>query len=219
MLENILFCGYNNGMERLLEILGTLAVLYVVYQLSLARWDYASSTKREHRKTQIKEEGLSTRFYFMHPRTQFLFTLLSGGLFALYWIYQQWKQILTGFKRLDGSQLQGGALVRTIGAVWSFFALGNLINRTCEYMRKETSWPSWLWGTLWLGSLALLCCPVNYRWRIGAYVVFCLIPTVYQRRLNTLTHKHISAFPRAVEIVVTLLGMACVCVAVWWYKR
>ena len=197
---------YNSDMERLLEMLGVLVGLYIVYNLSVGKWDYTSFQRREKRKIELKEAGLSTRFYFMHPRTQWVCTLLSGGLFTGYWLYKQWKQILRGFKLLDGTPLSGSAWGRALGGWWSFFALGNLINRTCEYMQKETSWPAWLWGSIWLGSLGVIFMPFSYGWRIAGYVVFCFVPSVFQRRLNTLTADHISGFPRTVEIVVTLVG-------------
>lgn len=204
-------------MERLLQMLGVLAALYVAYRLGMAKWDYTSPQKRQERKTELKEAGLSTRFYFMHARTQGALTLLSGGLFTFYWLYKQWQYVLRGFKRADGTPLQGGALRRAVGGVWSFFALAELINRTCEYMRKPTSWPAWLWGTLWLGGVIVLFCPVVNGWKIVGYVLWCLAPAVYQRRLNTLTSEHISAFPRTVEIIVTLFCAACVAslIAAW----
>lgn len=196
-------------MERFLQMIGVLAALYVAYRLSLGKWDYTSPQKRQERKTELKEAGLSTRFYFMHARTQGVLTLMSGGLFTFYWLYKQWQYVLRGFKRADGTPLQGGAFRRAIGGVWSFFALAELINRTCEYMRKPTSWPAWLWGTLWLGGVIVLFCPVHYGWRIFGYMLWCLAPSVYQRRINSLTSEHISAFPRTIEILVTLCGTAC----------
>ena len=197
-------------MERLLEMIGILAVLYAVYALTMGKWDYSSPQKRSERKTELKEEGLSTRFYFMHPRTQLALTLTSGGLFTFYWLYKQWGQVLRGFKRLDGTTLKGNAFVRALMGGWSFFALGALINRTCEYMHKPTAWPAWLWGILWLGGLALIFCPVAIGWRAAGYLMWCGAPAVFQRRLNGMTKDQVSARPRWVEITVALLGAACV---------
>ncbi|MBO7190672.1 MAG: hypothetical protein J6V32_00980 [Elusimicrobiaceae bacterium] len=204
-------------MERLLEIIGIVVGMYVIYALTMGKWNYTSQAQREHRKTELKEAGLSVRFYFMHPRTQFVLTLASGGIFTLYWLYKQWSRVLRGFKRLDGTPLSGSAWGRALGGWWSFFALGNLINRTCEYMQKETSWPSWLWGSVWLSGLGLVFVPVEMEYRLAGFVIFCFVPTVLQRRINTLTAEHIPAFPRAVEIVVMLLGAVCVvgCVMAW----
>ena len=204
-------------MERFLQMVGVLVALYIAYRISLGKWDYTSHQKRQERKTELKTAGLSSRFYFMHPWTQRILTLLSGGLFTFYWLYEQWQQVLSGFKRLDGTPLQGGAFRRAVGGIWSFFPLAEIINRTSEYMRKPTSWPAALWGTLWLGGLVLVFCPVAYGWRIAGYVLWCLVPSVYQRRINTLTSKHISAFPRTVEIIITLFCAAGVTglIAAW----
>ncbi len=209
---------YNKAMERLLEMLGAIAAVYIVYKLGMGKWDYTSPHKRNQRKTELKEEGLSTRFYFMQPRTQWVMTAVSGGLFTFYWVYAQWKQIASGFKRLDGSSLEGGAFRRAVGSVWSMFALMNIINRTCEYMHKRMSWPSWLWGTLWLAGLVVIFCPVPVWVRVLGYIVWCSVPVIFQRRLNTLTHKHISAWPRAVEIIFMLLGMAVTAGIIWGYR-
>ncbi|GEM_PF-2512592 len=222
MLENTLprqrKC-YNNDMKQLFEMIAVLVGMYVVYALTMGKWNYTSQARQEQRKTQLKEAGLSVRFYFMHPRTQFLLTLASGGVFTLYWLYKQWSQILRGFKRLDGTPLPGTAWGRALGGWWSFFALANLINRTCEYMQKETSWPSWLWGPVWLGGLGLVFIPVEISYRVAGFIIFCLVPVIFQRRLNTLTSEHISAFPRTVEIIVTLLGAACVTGAVMVWRK
>lgn len=213
---------YNNFMQRLWEMLGILAVLYAAYALTMGKWDYSSPQKRNERKTELKTEGLSTRFYFMHPRTQLVLTLMSGGLFTFYWLFRQWGQVLRGFKRLDGTPLKGNAFMRALGGGWTFFVLAGLINRTCEYMHKPTSWPSWLWGTMWWGGLVLVLCPVAIGWRIGGYLIWCLAPSIFQARINTLTSEKVSAFPRVLEIVVALLGTACVVglIAAWrvWMK-
>ncbi len=209
-------------MERFLQMTGVLVALYIVYRLGIGKWDYTSPQKRQERKTELKTAGLSTRFYFMHAGTQSFLTLLSGGLFTFYWLYKQWQQVVRGFKRLDGTPLRGGAFRRAVGGGWSFFALAELINRTCEYMHKPTSWPAGLWGLVWLGGLILVFCPVAYTWRIVGYALWCLVPSVYQRRLNTLTNDHVSAFPRTVEIIVTLFFAACTLglIAAWkmWIK-
>ncbi len=197
-------------MERLLEIVGTLVVLYIVYALSMGKWDYASPQKRQARKTELKIDGLSTRFYFMHPRTQLVLTLASGGIFSFYWLFKQWKQVLRGFKRLDGKPLKGSAFTRMLGGLWNFYTLAGLVNRTCEYMHKPVSWPAGLWSILWLGGLALIFCPVGYGWKLGGYLVWCMVPSIFQARINTLTSEHISLTPRAVEVLITLLGALCV---------
>lgn len=193
-------------MKQLLETLGILAALYVGYKLTMGKWDYSSPQKRDERKNKLKTDGLSTRFYFMHPRTQFILAFISGGLFTFYWLFKQWQQVLRGFKRLDGTPLKGSALTRAIGGIWSFFALAGIINRTSEYMHKPTSWPAGLWGLLWLGGLVLTCCPVDTTCRLIGYVVWCAAPAILQRRINTLSREQIPAFPRTIEIIVALLG-------------
>ncbi len=209
-------------MQRLLEMIGVLAVLYAVYALTIAKWDYSSPQKRAERKNELKTEGLSTRFYFMHPRTQLALTLVSGGLFTFYWLFKQWSQVLRGFKRLDGTPLKGNAFLRALGGCVTFFTLAGLINRTCEYMHKRTSWPAWLWGILWLGGLCLIFCPIHYGWRMLGYLVWCYVPSVFQQRINSLTSEKVPAFPRVLEIIIALLGTSCVVglIAAWrvWVK-
>ena len=206
-------------MEQLVEMIAVLVVMYVVYALTMGKWNYTSAALREQRKNELKEAGVSVRFYFTHPLTQFLLTVASGGIFTLYWLYKQWSQILRGFKRLDGTPLPGTAFGRMLNGYWNFLVLGNLLNRTCEYMGKETSWPSWLWGTAWLGGLVLVFVPVAGLYRTAGFLFFCFVPCVFQRRINTLTSEHISAFPRAVEIIVTLLGVVCVAGAVVAWRK
>lgn len=205
-------------MERLLEMIGILAALYVAYALSMGKWTYEStSTKREQRDEELKRAGLSSQFYFMNACTLVLLSLASAGTFTFYWLYKQWQRIHNGFKR-DGKQLHGSAFWRAVAGIWSFFALGNLINRTCEYMHRETSWPACLWGILWLSGLVILLSPVEYGWKIAGYVIFCTVPAIFQRRINTLTHGYLPLFPRAIELAATLTGAICVAAFVMIWK-
>ena len=197
-------------MERLLEMLGILAALYLAYRLTIGRWTYFSPEEYARRKEVLKQAGLATRFYFMNPRTQVILTCLSGGTFTLYWFYKQWSVIKKGFKKIDGSALPCPAWLRAIGGFWSFFPLGGIINRTCEYMKKDTSWSPIFWGILWLGGLGAVIAAPGYIWKIAGGLIFCAVPAVFQRRINTLTKEHVSAFPRTIEILITLLGAACV---------
>ena len=204
-------------MERFLQMLGVLVALYVFYNLTMGRWHYVSPAQREKRRKELKEAGLSSRFYFMHPLTQFVLTIISGGLFTFYWLYRQWGQIKRGFKRENAPVSSINVLGRTLGGCWSFFILTDLINRTCEYLQKPVSWPAWWWGILWLGGLVCLFCPVQNGWKICGYLLWCIAPVVLQRRINTLTREHISMFPRTVEIIATLLGVgiAVGIIAIW----
>ena len=124
-------------MEQFLQMAGVLAALYIAYALTLKKWDYASEAKRTERRTQLKELGLSNTFYFIHAGTLLILNAVSGGLFVLYWLFRQWKAVLTGFRRLSGQPLSGGTFMRTLGGAVTFFELNALICRTCEYMRKK----------------------------------------------------------------------------------
>ena len=197
-------------MERFLQMVGILAALYIAYALSLGKWNYETAAQKAQRKETLKQAGLSSRFYFMNVGTLLLLTLASAGTFTFYWLYKQWQQIRKGFKRAEHRALKGNAFWRAVAGFWSFFALGNLINRTCEYTRRPTSWPACLWGTLWLGGLVLVFSPVEQGWKILGYLLFCAVPAVFQRRINTLTHEYLPLFPRAVEIIATLAGAGLV---------
>ena len=193
-------------MERFLEMISILGALYVAYALSMGKWTYETPAAREKRKEELKRAGLSARFYFMNAGSLFVLTLASAGTFTFYWLYKQWQSVYRG----SAQSLHGNAFWRAVTGMWSFFALGNLINRTCEYTRRETSWPAFLWGTLWLGGFVLIFSPVETGWRVAGFFLFTLAPAVYQRRINTLTKKYLPFLPRAVEIMVTLAGAACV---------
>ncbi len=187
-----------------------LAFLYLGYVLGIKRWNYASQADREKRRSTLKAKGLSNTFYFIHSTTLFLLTVLSGGTFAFYWIYQQWKAILKGFKRLDGTPLRYGPLVRTLASPITFFTLGNIINHTCEYLRKPVAWPAAWWGTLWLGGLIAIFLPVAGSIRFLGALIFCWGPTAYQRHLNTLPKKSLPKRPKPREIIAALLGLILV---------
>lgn len=196
-------------MERLIEMLGTLALLYAGYALSVKKWDYSSEAQREKRQTELKRLGLANTFYFINARTQFLLTLLSGGLFSFYWMYQQWKAVLHGFKRSDGKPLKGGALVRAAGGFYFFFRLAGIINRTCEYMRHKTALPAGVWGCLWLAGLICALAPLAPSARIAGYLIFCAAPAAYQRRLNVLVKNPLPGKPKMTELIAAALGLLC----------
>lgn len=197
-------------MERLLEMLGVLAVMYAAYALSVKNWNYTSEAVREKRRAELKKQGLTNTFYFINARTQLVLTLISGGTFTLYWMFQQWRAVLRGFKRADGTPLTGGPFLRTLGTPFTFFSLAGIINRTCEYMRKPTAWPAGLWALIGLGGLACLLLPDARPLKLAGYFVLCAVPAVYQRRLNALPKNPVSAVPKLAEIAFTLLGIICV---------
>lgn len=194
-------------MQRLLEIFLALGILYAVYALGMKKWNYSTESDREKRKAELKKLGLSNTFYFIHARTFFVLNLVSGGLFSFYWFFKQWQAALKGFKRLEGEPLKYGPFMRALGAPITFFPLAALINRTCEYMRKKTAWPAGWWGSLWLGGLVLVFCPVETFLRLTGYVFFCLAPVVYQNRLNALPKDSVSPAPKKAEIVAAVIGL------------
>ncbi len=197
-------------MERLLEMLGVLAVMYAAYALSVKNWNYTSEAAREKRKTELKKEGLTNTFYFIHARTLFVLTVVSGGAFTLYWLLQQWHAVLRGFRRADGTSLKGKPFVRTLSGAFTFFTLANLINRTCEYMHARTAWPPALWGIVWLGGLFFVFAPVSWATKAAGYLVFCAVPSVYQNRLNALPKTPVPASPKLPELLAAASGLAAV---------
>ncbi len=194
-------------MQRLTEMILAIAILYAVYALGIKKWTYTTEAEREKRKTELKQLGLSSTFYFIHAQTFFILNVVSGGFFSFYWLFKQWQAVLQGFKRLSGAPLKHGAFLRTLGAPITFFTLVALINRTCEYMRKRIAWPAGLWGTLWLGGAVLIFCPIEMFYRLMGFLFFCLAPAVYQNRLNALPKEPVSPAPKKAEIVATVVGL------------
>lgn len=201
-------------MERLLEMLGVLAVMYAAYALSVKNWDYTSEATREKRKAELKKRGLANTFYFINARTQLVLTLASGGTFTLYWLYQQWRAVLRGFRRADGTPLTGGPFLRTLGGAFTFFSLVSIINRTCEYMRRPTAWPAGLWGLVWLSGLVCVFLPAGWTVKTIGYFFFCAAPAVYQRRLNALPKTPVPASPKIAELAAAAAGLILVLAAV-----
>ena len=194
-------------MEKLLQMLGILAALYIAYVLSLKKWDYASESKRAARRTWLKSKGLSNTFYFIHAGTLFLLNMISGGLFVFYWIYRQWQAVLRGFRRLDGISLEHGPFIRTLGGFGTFFSLNAIICRTCEYMRKKSPMPPWVWGTLWLTGLAgTLLLPMGAE-KGFCYFFFCAAPAALQHRLNALPTMPLITKPKPTELIATVIGL------------
>ncbi len=193
-------------MERLVEMLVIIGLLYAGYALTLQKWTYFTQADWEKRKTALKTQGLANTFYFINARTQFLLTLVSGGLFTFYWLYKQWSSVLQGFRRLEGGPLRFGPFLRTLGGCFTFFSLGGIINRTCEYMHKKPALPAAIWGLLWLGGLAAVFAPLPVGWRITGYLFFCAAPAAFQRRLNVLPKTAPSAWPKITELLVAIAG-------------
>ena len=195
-------------MERLIEMLVIIGLLYAGYALTLQKWTYVAQADWEKRKNVLKTKGLTNTFYFINARTQFILTLLSGGLFTFFWLYRQWSAVLKGFRRLEGGPLRFGPLLRTLGGFVTFFSLGGIMNRTCEYMRKKPALPAGVWGLLWLGGLGAVFAPVSAGWRITGYILFCAAPVAFQRRLNALPKQEPSAWPKIIELLAAAAGSA-----------
>lgn len=178
---------YNETMEQLSSILLGLALLYVFYILIAGKWDYASQAKNAELKEQLKEQGLSVRYYFIPAGRLLLFNILSGGLFLFYWIYKQWQAVLSGYKNSAGTPLKYGPVLRTLFAFISFYQLNAITNRTCLYMHKRPTLSHWFWGTaLWAGLAAAWTPVLPPEWRILGGVLFIIAPSVLQRRINAL---------------------------------
>lgn len=188
-------------MERLLGMLGVLAVAYAAYALSFKKWDYTSEAKRLERRNVLKAKGMSDTFYFIHARTLFVLNALSGGLFVFYWLYRQWQAVLYGFKRQDGTKLAGSALLRTVGGFGTFFQLNAIICRTCEYMHHKAPLAPWAWGFLWLGGLASALAAPGWAGKLAGYLFFCAAPAALQNRLNALPKTAIPGTPKTPEII------------------
>lgn len=195
-------------MERLLEMLGVIAVLYVGYALSIKKWDYSSASKREERRKKLKEKGLSNTFYFISSRTLLLLNIVTGGLFSLYWFFKQWQAVLRGFKRQSGKPLKYGAFLRTLLFPFTFFELQGIINRTCEYLKKPVPLPVWFWGGLYVAGGAVLFA-LPYTWvKITGQLLVCLIPAVLQKKLNILPATPIENRPKLHEIIAAVIASA-----------
>ena len=197
-------------MERLIEMVAVLGILYAGYALGIKRWGYATQADVEKRRTYLKEKGLANTFYFIHAGTLFVLIVCSGGAFMLYWAFQQWKAVLHGFKRTSGGPLKHGPFLRALCSVVTFFTLAGIINRTCEYMRKQPAWPAAWWGTLWIGGLFVALLPLSW-WACGTgFFIFCLAPAVLQHHLNALPKTTLPLLPKPREVVATILGLTVV---------
>lgn len=201
-------------MQRFLEMLTVVGVLYIAYKLTLSQWNYSTEADRKKRKNLLKKKGLSNRFYFMGARTLWLLNICSGGLFCFYWFYKQWQMIFTGFKRLDGRPLSASPFWRALGGFFTFFSLGGIINRTCEYLRKRPALPAALWGLMWWGGLVATFLPTELWVRICGYLLFCAAPAAFQNRLNALLEEPLPLKPKPAEIVATTVGLLVTLTAV-----
>lgn len=194
-------------MQRLFEIILVCTVMYVVYALTVKNWDYHSEAKRKELRLRFKELGMSNVFFFTGTLKLFVLNVLSGGFFVFYWLYMQWKAVLSGFQRLNRKPLQYGPALRTVFFFISVYQLGGIINRTCIYMRKTPNLPAWFWGTVWIVSLiGVFAFPALWA-QAAAYLLFCAVPALMQRRLNALPESAIPNTPKPAEIIAAACGL------------
>lgn len=192
-------------MLELLQMAAILGGLYILYALTIKKWNYTTEAQRKARRELLKQKGLSNTFYFIHERTLLLLNLFSGGLFSLFWLFRQWQAARRGYKRLDGQPLKTSPLWRTILFPWSFFELNALINRICEYMHHIPAFPPFVWGTAWLVCLAGIFLAPGW-WKFVGYFGWCWIPSVLQNRLNALSPQALPKRPQAAEVVACVTG-------------
>jgi len=197
-------------MAELLQMVVVLTVLYVFYSVTVKKWNYSTEAQRKERRTLLKERGLSNTFYFINDKTLFFLNAVSGGLFTFFWLFRQWKAVKLGFKRTSGLPLKHGPFIRTIFGLWTFFSLNALINRTCEYMHKRTALPPIVWGSMWLGGLALIIVSKDVLGKVCGYLLWCYAPCALQKRLNVLPAQPLSPRPKMIEAFMATVGLMLV---------
>lgn len=205
-------------MQRLLEMCVACALLYAAYSLTLKNWSYASGAQYEALRTECKRRGMSNVYYFIAAPTLFLFNLLTGGTFILYWTYQQWKAVSQGFRRLEQPPVAFNPWLRTLLFPFSFYTLNAVINRTCLYLHKKPTFAAWFWGTVWLIAYAgMAAAPVKLKpW---FYLLVCAVPAVLQRRLNALPKTPVPLRPKLKETAAALCGMLVVGLFIFLLRR
>lgn len=189
-------------MEKLIDILLGVALVYGVYALGMKNWDYASETKRKELEIRLQEKGLSAKYYFMAAWQLFLMNLLCGGLFVFYWSYKQWQAVQAGYKSTRSAAPKGSPFLRALFTFITFYQFNAVLNRTCLYMHKRPSLPTVFWGTvLWAGAAAALIPALPLFWRILGGLLFIFAPCALQRRVNRLP-KNLPPFRvKAAEII------------------
>ena len=198
---------YNRHMEKLIKIIVGFGLLYGTYALFLKKWDYTSQAKRAEEKQHLKEEGLSSCYFFILPDRLLLLNLLSGGFFFFYWSYKQWQAVLIGYKNLAGTRPKFGPFVRSIFGLFTFYQLLAIVNRTCAYMRKPQGLSHLFWGTvLWVGAV-LPFIPVLPLWmRLLSPILFFYPPYMLQKYVNTLPKEIPPSKFRWIELLIVLVG-------------
>lgn len=193
-------------MERFFELIIIFFVLYVIYALSLGRWDYTSHAKRQAERAELKEKGLSSRFFFTSPYKLFILNFFSGGLFLFYWFYKQWSRVETGYKTAKGAGLRFPVWIYILFGLLSLFELAAIVNRTASYMRKKTGFPALFWGFFFLLAFAGIFAANTAAASLTSFIIFIAIPCIIQNRINTLVEQPLTLRPQGAEIVVTVLS-------------
>ncbi|WP_458402383.1 hypothetical protein [Candidatus Avelusimicrobium sp.] len=194
-------------MERVWHILAGAALIYVTYVMLLKKWDYNSEAKRQEHKDKLKQEGLSTCYFFIPPYRLLLFNILSGGFFYFYWSYKQWKAIISGYKNTARKPLIGGAWIRAFLGMFYFYPLAAIINRTCDYMGKKQMLSPVFWTILFWGGLTAACLPMlNVFWRLVGAACFFIAPFVLQKHILLLPKDLPPIRWRVVEMMFVVLG-------------
>lgn len=194
-------------MERIWHILAGAALIYLAYMMLLKKWDYNTEAKRHAHKDILKQKGLSTCYFFIHPYRLLGFNIISGGFFFFYWSYKQWKSVISGYKNVTRQPLRGGAFVRSIFGLFYFYPLAAIINRTCDYMGKTQMLSPIFWTIIFWGGLTAACLPVlDVFWRLLGAVCFFIPPFVLQKHINLLPKELPPVRLRVIELFFVFLG-------------
>lgn len=194
-------------MERWVDFIVVFGGLYLIYFFTLRRWDYTSEAKRKAERELLKKQGLSNSYHFTGGWKLFAYIFITGGLYAFYWLYKQWKAIFKGYINANNKKLKGGPFWRALLGLISFYQLAGIINRTCLYMHKKPSAAAWLSGSLWLLSVGAAIALPGMVYKTAALAVFAAVPSRLQARLNALPGKPISNQFQTADILPLLVSL------------
>ncbi len=205
-------------MERWLDFVVVFGGLYAIYFFTLRRWDYTTEAKRRAQKDELKRQGLSNAYYFTGAWKLFIYIFCTGGIYAFYWLYKQWKSVAKGYLNTARQPLKGWPVWRALFGAVTFYQLAGIINRTCLYMHKRPSMAAWFSGTVWIicvaGSIIL---PGWYK--LVCLAIFAAVAARLQYRLNALTGKEVPNLFQITDIIpagVSLLAGGCLWAGYLW---
>lgn len=205
-------------MERWLDFVVVFGGLYAIYFFTLRRWDYTTEAKIRAQREELKRQGLSNAYYFSGARKLFVYIFITGGIYAFYWLYKQWKAVSKGYLNTARQPLKGWPVLRALLGFITFYQLAGIINRTCLYMHKRPSMAAWFSGTVWIicaaGSIIL---PGWYK--LACLAIFAAVAARLQYRLNTLTGKEVpNRFQIAdiAPVIISLLAGGWLWAGVLW---